>query len=100
MSSAPAVESTNSRKRFASYTPQEIEQKKKLLTPPNTVKADICAATTFRAYLTEKEMRTDFETFSTEDLDKALESFYVEARTKTGELYKRCSLDAFRYTNP
>ena len=84
-------------KRFASFSAEEIQQKRQLLTPKNTVKADMSAATVLREYLKEKGMNTDFESLSKNELDSVLSSFYVEARTKTGELYKKTSLDSIRY---
>ena len=50
-----------------------------------------------REYLKEKGMHTEFESMSKNELDSVLSSFYVEARTKTGELYKKTSLDSIKY---
>ena len=84
-------------KRFASFSAEEIEEKRQALTPKNTVKADRVAATVLRDYLKEKGMNTAFESLSKNELDSVLSSFWVEARTKTGELYKKTSLDSIRY---
>ena len=84
-------------KRFAEYSAEDIAEKRRLLTPIATTKSENSAANNFRAYLKEKCFDTNFENFSKEELDKKLSKFYVEARTKDGELYKKTSLDAFRY---
>ena len=76
-------------KRFAEYSADDIAEKRRLLTPVATTKAENSAANNFRAYLKEKCFDTNFEHFSKEDLDKKLSKFYVEARTKDGELYKK-----------
>ena len=84
-------------KRFASISDAEIQEKKRLLTPKSTVKSESTAEKNFRAYLLEKGKPIDFERYSKADLDGVLCSFYLEARTKSGELYKKNSLDSFRY---
>lgn len=84
-------------KRFASYSREEIAEKKKLLTPKTTAKNEKSAANTFREYLKEKGHETRFEMFSKDELNARLSTFYVEARTRSGELYKLTSLMTFRY---
>ena len=84
-------------RRFAEFSAEEIEERRRLLTPIATTKSESNAASTFRAYLKEKCFETNFENFPKEVLDEKLSKFYVEARTKDGELYKKTSLDAFRY---
>ena len=73
-------------KRFASFIPNEIAEKKQLLTPKATARNEKCSANLFREYLKEKEQETHFETFTKGELNKHLSTFYVEARTKYGEL--------------
>ncbi|KAK7107238.1 hypothetical protein V1264_015189 [Littorina saxatilis] len=84
-------------KRFADLSREEIENKRRLLTPTTTQKATTSAATVFRDYLAEKGKPVSFEQYEKKELDAALSSFYIEARTKTGEIYKKTSLDAVRY---
>ena len=84
-------------KRFASFSTEEIEEKKKKLTPKSTINNELSAANNFREYLREKGKPTHFETYSKKDIDQALTGFYVEARTREGQLYKKTSLESFRY---
>ncbi|KAK7094075.1 hypothetical protein V1264_007745 [Littorina saxatilis] len=84
-------------KRFADLSREEIENKRRLLTPTTTQKATTSAAKVFRDYLAEKGKPVSFEQYEKKELDAALSSFYIEARTKTGEIYKKTSLDAVRY---
>ena len=42
-----------------------------------------------RDYLTEKRLNENFGIMSHSDLDAVLKIFYVEARTRKGDLYKR-----------
>ena len=84
-------------KRFASYSYEELAEKKKQLIPKTTAKNEKSAANTFREYLKEKGHETRFETFTKDELNTRLSSFYVEARTRSGELYKLTSMMTFRY---
>lgn len=84
-------------KRFASFSASEVEQKRQCLTPENTKKSDARAAKLFRDYLAEKRKPSDFQNLSKEELDKELSSFYLEARTLDGQVYKKTSLDSIRY---
>ena len=54
----------------------------------------------FRCYLSEilsVVIWQDFETLPSDELDPVLVKFYVEARTKKGELYKKTTLAAIWY---
>ena len=84
-------------KRFASFSSDEIQEKKRLLTPKTTIKSENTAANTFRDYLKEKGVNTMFENFTKGELDTTLSSFYIEARTRQGDLYKATSMQSFRY---
>ena len=84
-------------KRFATLTEDEIVAKKKDLTPKATQSATNVGVRLFREYLIEKELSEVFEAFSKAELDKNLGSFYLEARTKSGEKYKVASLKSARY---
>lgn len=84
-------------KRFAEFTADELAAKRKGLVPKTTAKATTTAANTFREYLKEKNQPQDFENFTKQQLNLALSTFYVEARTKTGEIYKKTSLETLRY---
>ena len=85
-------------KRFATISEQEIEQKRRLLTPKNTTKCETSAANVLRDYLTEKGMNIQFETFPKKELDTVLSKFYLEARTKDGQLFKKSSIEGIRYS--
>ena len=60
-------------------------------------KANSGSATILREYLQEKKLDTKFEEFSAPELNAALELFYINIRSKEGEIYKTSSLDAIRY---
>ena len=51
----------------------------------------------FREYLKEKSLSSDFELLPPPDLDNLLGKFYAEARSKTGELYKKSSLNTLKH---
>lgn len=83
--------------RFASMSEDDM---KKLLydkDSKNTHKGTEQAVRLFRAYLTEKKMDTNFEKLPKNELDTILARFYAEARQKSGELYKKTSLNSIRH---
>ena len=87
----------HSNPRFASMNEAEIN---KILTEKdsvNTKKATDGAVKIFRHYLSEKGMSADFEDWPVEELDSALAKFYMEARNKNGDLYKKASLISIRH---
>ncbi|XP_070177433.1 uncharacterized protein [Littorina saxatilis] len=84
-------------KRFASHTGEEIETKKKLLTPANTNKATDVAVKTLRSYLAETGQEVSFEMFPDEHLNQVLAHFYIDARNETGGHYKSTTLSSLRY---
>lgn len=59
--------------------------------------ANATAARTLKAYLKEMDKSVDFEAFTPEELDLTLKRFYVNARTRNGELYRGKSLQSIRY---
>jgi hypothetical protein len=65
-----------------------IIAKRQNLVPTNTVKANKAASNLFRSYLEEKNMETNFEMFDVARLAETLSHFYMDARTKSGDLYK------------
>lgn len=84
-------------KRFAFHSEEDIIAKRQNVVPINTVKANKAAAKLFRSYLSEKNMETDFEMFDVARLAKILSHFYMDARTKSGDLYKATSLTNTRH---
>ncbi|CAG2198541.1 KCTD1_15 [Mytilus edulis] len=79
-------------KRFASHSEEDVIAKKQNLVPVNTVKANKGAANLLRSYLREKNMDTNFESFEIHRLAETLSHFYMDARTKEGEMYKSTTL--------
>ena len=54
-------------------------------------------AQALRAYLKQMRQNVDFEWFDEAQLDDTLSSFYNNARTRQGELYRGKSLQSIRY---
>lgn len=84
-------------KRFPTLTDEEISKIIEGREAGNTKKSTEMAVRVFRGYLAEKNLPTDFETLSSEILDQTLKSFFLEARTVKGELYKKSSLISIRH---
>ena len=59
--------------------------------------ANKMAAKALREYLGQMNKSVDFEVFTKEQLDEVLETFYMNARTQKGELYRGKSLMSIRY---
>ncbi|KAK7105841.1 hypothetical protein V1264_017169 [Littorina saxatilis] len=84
-------------KRFATYTEDEIAKKRSNLTPVTTKRCTDSSVRIFRHYLKEKGKGEDFEAMSKNELNSTLGSFYMEARSESGDLYKRKTLEGIRY---
>ncbi|KAK7092669.1 hypothetical protein V1264_008380 [Littorina saxatilis] len=84
-------------KRFAIYTEDEIAKKRSNLTPVTTKRCTDSSVRIFRHYLKEKGKGEDFEAMSKNELNSTLGSFYLEARSESGDLYKRKTLEGIRY---
>ena len=84
--------------RFASTTPEELANIRRNVDAKNTQLANKRAAKTFRDYLEEKNLETDFENFDKEMLNDKLISFYVDTRKTDGNNYKTSSLENFRHS--
>ena len=84
-------------KRFASHSEEDIIAKRQYLVPTNTVKANKAASNLFRSYLEEKNMETNFEMFDVARLAETLSHFYMDVRTKSGDLYKATTLTNTRH---
>jgi hypothetical protein len=85
-------------KRFAHHSELDLQSKKLVLIPQNTRKSNEKAAKSLRLYLAEKGENTNFEEFSAAELNKVLKTFYFDARTITGELYKASTLENLRHS--
>lgn len=91
---------TGASRRFAHFSPDEIEKKKSASVPINTKRANEKAARALRAYLLECDGgcgRFNFEDFTTAELDSALEGFWFSARNANGGKYRASSLDNLRH---
>lgn len=85
-------------KRFADHSAGEILAKRANIVPKNTVNANKGASSLFRCYLEEKSQNTNFETFDPVRLAEHLSHFYMDVRTKDGEMYKATSLESMRHS--
>ncbi|XP_021362124.1 uncharacterized protein LOC110455972 isoform X2 [Mizuhopecten yessoensis] len=95
----PASNTIGTQKRFAETTNEETACKRlKIPKADNTLKANRKASVVFRDYLREKELETDFEQQSVDQLCKQLGHFYMDARKHDGTHYKTSSLEQFRYS--
>ena len=83
--------------RFACYSDADIEAKKSDVTPKTTKNSNETSAKTFRAYLSEKKLDTNFETCTIERLSEILTHFYLDVRTQEGKIYKANSLESHRH---
>lgn len=75
----------------------QLNEKRKELQSPNTLKADKKADKLFSKWLQLQGIHTDYWDLPHTELDDLLTSFYFEARTQEGEQYKTSSLGALRY---
>lgn len=85
------------KQRFATVTEDEYKRILNEKDSENTKKATRNAVRTFRAYLQEKCVDSNFEEFSKEELEKRLKGFYTEVRQENGEAYKRTSVFSLRH---
>ena len=77
---------------------KDIDKKRAGVIPKSTKKANESAARAFQSFLKEKGLTTAIEELEPEELAEHLGSFYFNARTVDGGLYKRSSLDNFRHS--
>ena len=89
--------SADQKTRFASVSEANLLQIMTDKDSKKTKKANDCAINAFKAYLREKGRDYDILSYSPPELDSVLCKFYAEARTMTGELYKKSSLVAIRH---
>lgn len=85
-----------SRGRFASLQNDEKDSIINNLDAQNTKRQTHTAVKILREYLTEKNLPLDFETYSDERLDEVLSNFYLEMRNKSGEMYKKSTMQSYR----
>jgi hypothetical protein len=82
--------------RFAALNEQEISNLLENVETKNTKRQNNTAVKLFRQYLAEKKLNPEFETYSCDDLDSALSSFYMEMRGHDGQMYKKTTMQAYR----
>lgn len=85
------------KRRFAHLSKEEIDDKRDSVVPKATKQANQKSARALKAYLLEKGISTPLDSLEPEDLAKTLETFYFDARTQNGDLYKRSSLENLRH---
>jgi hypothetical protein len=87
------------KRRFGHLSEKEVDNKRDSVIPKSTKQANQKSARTLKAYLLEKGISTPLECLEleAEDLANTLETFYFDARTQSGELYKRSSLENLRH---
>lgn len=84
--------------RFGASSNDEADRRRLNADSKNTRKSNTRAANTLRSYLIEKgNIRVDFETFSTRELNDLLRFFYLDIRKVNGSKYKSSSLENFRH---
>lgn len=86
-----AADSANSG-RFATINSEEFQELIKAKDSASTQRSTEVGVRIFRAYLKEKELDPDFESYSKDQLAKVLTKFYVEVRRENGDNYKTGSL--------
>lgn len=84
------------KRRFASLSSSETETLLDGVDSKNTKRQTNTAINIFREYLTEKNLPLEFEKLNEEELDQILANFYLEIRTKNGELYKKTTMNSYR----
>ena len=67
------------------------------MVPKNTANANKAGVNLLGAYLTEKNMESNFESFSALRMAETLCHFYMDIRTKNGKLYKATTMMNNRY---
>ncbi|XP_031564984.1 uric acid degradation bifunctional protein TTL-like [Actinia tenebrosa] len=89
--------SCDSQTRFGDTSEEEIQRLLEDKNTANTKKATKTAVNIFREYLREKGLDTCFEDFDKNVLNNVLKKFYVEARKRDGDFYKKSALSSIRF---
>ena len=97
MKEAASVEPPEVKTRFATVDDAAFEKLLYEKDAKNTRRGTESALRTFKSYLREKDITEEFENLPNEELDKILSKFYTEARTESGEKYKKSSLVSIRH---
>lgn len=84
------------KRRFATLEEADQENIFEGLNAQTTKRQTTTAVNIFREYLTEKGLPLDFETLADGELDEILGKFYMEMRNKSGELYKKTTMQSYR----
>lgn len=82
--------------RFATNNEAEMKVIMENVDARNTNRVTETTVKLFREYLESKGESGDFEHFQCEKLDDLLAKFYMEARTKDGEMYKKSTMLSYR----
>ncbi|XP_032228739.1 uncharacterized protein LOC5504541 [Nematostella vectensis] len=83
--------------RFGDSSEEEIQRLLEERSTRNTKKANRFAVRIFREYLREKGHDPCFEDYDKTSLNNILRKFYVEARKRDGDFYKKSALSAIRF---
>lgn len=83
--------------RFAKSSEDEIQKLLQGKSSANTLKATKTAVKVFRDYLSEKGLDINFERHDKAQINAVLRKFYVEARKKDGDFYKKSALTGIRF---
>jgi phosphoribosylaminoimidazole-succinocarboxamide synthase len=75
-------------KQIASHLEEDITAKRQNIVHINTIISNKAAANLLRSYLKETDLETNFEMFDVARLAESLPHLYVDARTKSGDLFK------------
>lgn len=93
----PESPSCDTQPRFGDSSEEEIQRLLEDKSTNNTKKATKTAVKIFRDYLREKGLDTGFEDFEKSVLNNVLKRFYVEARKRDGDFYKKSALSSIRF---
>lgn len=83
--------------RFAESSEEDIQRLLEEKNSENTKRATKTAVKILRDYMTEKGYDPRFEKLDKRALNNVLRKFYVEARKKNGDLYKKSALSCIRF---
>ena len=83
--------------RFAESSEEDIQRLLEEKNSENTKRATKTAVKILRDYMAEKGYNPRFEDLDKRALNNVLRKFYVEARKKNGDLYKKSALSCIRF---
>ena len=95
--SMPACQTKESTVGFASRDEADVIKLVRQKDAKSTKDSTKTAVKTFKEFLAQQNMDTNIETVSQECLNNGLRLFYVNARKKDGDMYKKSGLSCLRF---